>query len=103
MLKRLDMYSDHVNNFESLKSTIFPIKTRISYNKSFNVVKMNPTYSSVEIRTLCTYRLYPRPLSLTQFTRRLAQLDTRYRPRFFDQVGHQTTNASMGNKHFFTK
>ena len=26
----------------------------------------------------------------------------RDRPRFFDQVGHQTTNASIGNKHFFT-
>jgi hypothetical protein len=25
------------------------------------------------------------------------------RPRFFDQVGHQTTNASIGNKHFSTK
>ena len=24
-------------------------------------------------------------------------------PKFFDQVGHQTTNASIGNKHFFTK
>ena len=24
-------------------------------------------------------------------------------PRFFDHVGHQTTNASIGNKHFFTK
>ena len=23
--------------------------------------------------------------------------------RFFDQVGHQTTNASIGTKHFFTK
>ena len=30
-------------------------------------------------------------------------LHTRDRPRFFDQVGHQTTNASIGNKHFFTK
>ena len=27
----------------------------------------------------------------------------RDRPRFFDQAGHQTTNASIGNKHFFTK
>ena len=27
----------------------------------------------------------------------------RDRPRFFDQVGHQTTNASIGNKYFFTK
>ena len=24
-------------------------------------------------------------------------------PRFLDQVGHQTTNASIENKHFFTK
>ena len=24
-------------------------------------------------------------------------------PRFFDQVGHQTTNASIENKHFFHK
>ena len=27
----------------------------------------------------------------------------RVRPRFFDQVGHQTTNASIGNEYFFTK
>ena len=27
----------------------------------------------------------------------------RVRPRFFDQVGHETTNASIGNKHFFTQ
>ena len=29
--------------------------------------------------------------------------DIRDRPRFFDQVGHQTTNGSNENKHFFTK
>ena len=27
----------------------------------------------------------------------------RYRPRFFDQVGHQTMSAYIENKHFFTK
>ena len=27
----------------------------------------------------------------------------RVRPRLFDQVGHQTTNASVGNKYFSTK
>ena len=27
----------------------------------------------------------------------------RVRPRFFDQVGHETMHASRGNKHFFTK
>ena len=31
------------------------------------------------------------------------EIVARDRPRFFDQVGHQTTNASIGNKHFFTK
>ena len=29
--------------------------------------------------------------------------DIRVRSRFFDQVGHQITNASIENKHFFTK
>ena len=28
---------------------------------------------------------------------------SRDRQRFFDQVGHQTTYASIGNKYFFTK
>ena len=28
-------------------------------------------------------------------------VSVRDRPRFFDQVGHQTANASIGNKHFF--
>ena len=27
----------------------------------------------------------------------------RVRPRFFDQVGHETMYASSGNKHFVTK
>ena len=30
-------------------------------------------------------------------------LYSRVRPRFFDQVGHETMYASSGNKHFFTK
>ena len=33
----------------------------------------------------------------------LRHTSPRGRPRFFDQVGHQTTNASIENKHFFTK
>ena len=28
---------------------------------------------------------------------------TRVRPRFFDQVGHETMYVSSGNKHIFTK
>ena len=34
---------------------------------------------------------------------RRKQATSRVRPRFFDQVGDQTTNASIGNKYFFTK
>ena len=30
-------------------------------------------------------------------------LSSRVRPRFFDQVGHETMYASSGNNHFFTK
>ena len=31
------------------------------------------------------------------------ELQNRVRPRFFDQVGHETMYASSGNRHFFTK
>ena len=31
------------------------------------------------------------------------EVHSRFRPRFFDQVGHQTTNASIGNEYFITK
>ena len=34
------------------------------------------------------------------FPNYLGKLYIRDRPRFFDQVGHQTTNASFGNKYF---
>ena len=40
---------------------------------------------------------------MLQFSSQLLHTGIRYRPKFFDQVGHQTTCASMGNKHFFTK
>ena len=33
----------------------------------------------------------------------IRRLTNRVRPRFFDQVGHETMYASSGNKHFFTK
>ena len=34
---------------------------------------------------------------------RVVEVQNRDRPRFFDQVGHQTTNVSIGNKFFFTE
>ena len=34
---------------------------------------------------------------------RSCYVQSRVRPRFFDQVGHETMYASSGNKHFFTK
>ena len=41
--------------------------------------------------------------SATKLDVYLVQLDIRVRRRLFDQVGHQSTNASIGNKYFFTK
>ena len=42
-------------------------------------------------------------LAHTLGTVELAMADNRDHPRFFDQFGHQTTDASIGNKYFFTK
>ena len=39
----------------------------------------------------------------TLFLQEFRHLETRYRLRFFDQVGHQNIYASIGNKHLFTK
>ena len=36
-----------------------------------------------------------------KFKNTISFILTRDLPRFFDQVGHQTTNASIKNKHFF--
>ena len=37
------------------------------------------------------------------YTTKVCSLNIRVRPRFFDQVGHETMYASSGNKHIFTK
>ena len=64
---------------------------------------MNPKFSidlpevkllNGHLLTLCMY------MSLLHVS---YTLHSRDRPRFFDQVGHQTINASIGNKDFFTK
>ena len=34
---------------------------------------------------------------------KVGDLEGRVRPRFFNQVGHETRYVSSGNKHFFTK
>ena len=44
------------------------------------------------------------PSSIRQYCfEGVPRMETRDRPRFFDQVGHKTMYASSGNKHFFTK
>ena len=54
-----------------------------------------------EIATQISVQLVPQPVSLNFFY--LYAVNFRDRPRFFDQVGHQTTNVSISNKHFFTR
>ena len=44
-----------------------------------------------------------RPKKSVHIPKHVLNICIRDRSRFFDQVGHQTTNASIGNKHFFTK
>ena len=41
--------------------------------------------------------------ALSSYLHSVQSSNIRYRPRFFDQVGHQTTSAYFENKHFFTK
>ena len=42
-------------------------------------------------------------VSLETFMDFFSRGRSRVRPRFFDQVGNQTTNAYIGNKYIFTK
>ena len=51
------------------------------------------------------FKRWPRfdPITFNENSNYGRETCIRDRPRFFDQVGHQTTNASIGNKHFFTK
>ena len=49
------------------------------------------TYHSRSVKKNPSYSVQPRTT------------DTKVRPRFFDQFGHEFMYASSGNKHFFTK
>ena len=42
-------------------------------------------------------------LIIDMFAQKSDHICIRVRPRFFDQVGHETMYVSSGNKHFFTK
>ena len=46
-----------------------------------------------------TWKKGSQPLSPTECSKE----SSGFRPRFFDQVGHQTMSAYIENKHFFTK
>ena len=54
------------------------------------------------IKTI-VYIMTVRPYTLFTLKCTFKSFLARDLPRFFDQVGHQTTNASIENKHFFTK
>ena len=49
------------------------------------------TYHSRSVKKNPSYSVQPRTT------------DTKVRPRFFDQFGHETMYASSGNNHFFIK
>ena len=64
----------------------------------FKVLKVQKRIVSAE--TICGNTVY---LTLCSTNEMYQYLHSRVRPRFFDQVGHETMYASSGNKHFFTK
>ena len=55
------------------------------------------------IQGLLQWVLVYHTLVLSEALIALQDTQIRDRPRFFDQVEHQTINASIGNKHFLTK
>ena len=92
--------------FYSLLSKIIivglkPLKISFQANismKIFVIKFCNPKKQlPLSLKTTSTQIIVSRNLKLPR------QFKVRYRPRFFDQVGHQTAYASMGNKHFITK
>ena len=71
------------------------ICTFITYYTTTTILKVK---SSGITMFLCNLLLFPK-----QSPPFFCKLNIRVRPRFFDQVGHQTTNAAIENKYFFTK
>ena len=74
-------------------------KQIIKYN--FNYKKLKPRVFTFSLRAIPLNNLTL--LTNMSGSQPMYYINTRDRPRFFDQVGHQTTNASIGNNHFFTK
>ena len=65
----------------------------------WNLINRNESRISADI----FYHLYKKHSLKASFRQIMQHLQIRDLPRFVDQVGHQTTNASIGNKYFFTK
>ena len=79
--------------FSSLEKEILNYSNHSSDHFPF-LWKANKLSVSIKILTcIISVRLRVR--------KQLECLKSRVRPRFFDQVGHETMNASSGNEHFF--
>ena len=62
-------------------------------------MQIRPKYRCI----MCAYVYSNKWLKLYLFMQINKGAVIKDRPKFFDQVGHQTTYASFRNKHFFTK
>ena len=92
--------------FWTFKGPLFPkavigqdLFFAISYSKPALIVFLSITLDKLP---LCPFR-HCRKCDQRGHTKTGCMLGIRYRPRFFDQVGHRTMYASMGNKHFISK
>ena len=83
-----------------------PILLPVKSNAHFVKVKII-TYISLIRRSFAIFnlvkKLLQRSKSVLLSLMALGNRVFRVRPRFFDQVEHETMYASSGNKHFFTK
>ena len=83
----------------------FSCKTKTFYDNFLNVATLCDGKKH-ECISWISYAAEIKVLGQVTHVLQCLELDGRSRVRpnfFFDQVGHETMNASSGNKHFFTK
>ena len=81
-----------LQNYSAIFCVNFSRKKKKGYERIFVFTKSQPVFR-------CSLSW----LYVSKAAWHMLQTWSRYRPRFFDQVGHQTMSAFIENKHFFTK
>ena len=83
-----------------IEYSLVKLMSSVNQNQDMMYVKKSITIGNVSYCLTCSllYSMYSTYRKIV-----CMYIVIRYRPRFFDRVGHQTTLAYIENKHFFTK